>query len=115
MSNVMDFVDGLGVLEMQSDRRDDRHVIGLAGELDLDGAGRVTQELRRAEATDARQILLDLTGLDFMDSSGVRLILEAHARSTADGGDRLVLTCGPGPARRLFEMTDLIERLPFTS
>jgi anti-anti-sigma regulatory factor len=47
-----------------------------------------------------------------MDSAGVRLIIEAHARSRADG-DRLVLTCGPGPIQRLFELTDLTERLPF--
>ena len=79
---------------------DDEHVIALAGELDLDGAERVTQELQRAEATDARRIVLDLSSLEFIDSSGIRLIIAADARSRMDG-DRLVLIRGPqaGAAR----------------
>lgn len=114
MSNVSNLVDRFGFLDVRDQRQGDRHVIALAGEFDLNGVGRVNQELRRAEATDARQIVLDLTGLAFMDSSGIRLILEAQERSRA-AGNRLVLTCGPGPVRRLFDLTDLTARLPFTS
>lgn len=114
MSNVGSFVDRFGFLDVRDQRQGDRHIIALSGEFDLDGVARVDEELRRAEATDARQIVLDLTGLGFMDSSGIRLILEAQARSRA-AGNRLVLTCGPGPVQRLFDMTDLTSRLPFTS
>ena len=114
MSNVNDFVDRFGFLEVRDQRDGDRHVIALNGEFDLDGVPHVNEQLRRAEATDARQIVLDLTGLEFMDSSGIRLILEAQARSRA-AGNRLVLTCGPGPVQRLFDLTDVTSRLPFTS
>jgi anti-sigma B factor antagonist len=114
MSNVNNFVDRFGVLEVRDQREGDRHVIALNGEFDLDGVPHVDEQLRRAEATGARQIVLDLTGLEFMDSSGIRLILEAQARSRA-AGNRLVLTCGPGPVQRLFDLTDVTSRLPFTS
>jgi stage II sporulation protein AA (anti-sigma F factor antagonist) len=114
MSNVSNFVDRFGFLEVRSERDGDSHVIALAGEFDLDSVARVDRELRHAEATDARQIVLDLSALEFMDSSGIRLILQALARSREDGG-RLMLSCVPGPVQRLFDLTDLTSRLPFTS
>jgi anti-sigma B factor antagonist len=114
MSNVSNFVDRFGFLELRSEREGDSHVVALAGEFDLDSVARVDDELRRAEATDAREIVLDLTRLEFMDSTGVRMILQAQTRSCADG-KRLRLTCGPGPVQRLFDLTDLTSRLPFTS
>jgi anti-anti-sigma factor len=114
MSNVSNFVDRFGFLEIRSERQGDSHVVALAGEFDIDGVAQVDRELRRAEAANAREILLDLTGLGFMDSSGVRMILEAQARSRADG-HRLLLSCAPGPVQRLFDLTDLTSRLPFTS
>ena len=112
MSNVIDGTNRFGFLEVRSERDDGDHVIVLAGELDLEGAERVNQELLRAEATDARRIVLDLSNLEFIDSSGIRLILAADARSRSDG-DRLVLVRGPRPVHRVFELTGVAERLTF--
>ena len=99
-------------LELRSERRDDEHVIALAGELDLDGAQRVAQELRRAEATDARRVVLDLRNLQFIDSNGIRLIVEADERLRTEG-ERLALIRAPRPVQRVFELTGVAERLPF--
>ena len=112
MSNVIDGTSRFGFLEVRSERSGDEHVIALVGELDLDGADRVAQELQHAEATDARRILLDLSGLEFIDSSGIRLIIAADARSRIDG-DRLALVRGPRPVHRVFELTGVAERLTF--
>jgi anti-anti-sigma factor len=112
MSNVMNSIDRFDFLEMRCDRSDDRIVIALQGELDLDGVDRVTEELERAEASDARQIVLDLSGLTFMDSSGVRLIVCANLRSRANG-DRLRLIRGSARVQRVFELTGVLDRLPF--
>jgi anti-anti-sigma factor len=114
MSNVMDGTSRFGFLEVRSERRDGDHVIALAGELDLDGADRVIRELRRAETTDASRIVLDLSDLRFIDSTGIRLIVAADARSRRDG-DRLVLIPGPRAVHRVFELTGLAERLPFAA
>jgi len=112
MSNVIDGTNRFGFLELRSERSGDAHVIALTGELDLEGADRVTLELLRAEATTARRIVLDLSGLEFIDSTGIRLILAADARSRSDG-DRLALVRGPQPVHRVFEITGITERLPF--
>lgn len=112
MSNVMNSIKQFGFLEVRSERSDDRHLIALDGELDLDGVERVTDELEQAEASDAERIVLDLSGLDFIDSSGVRLIVRADLRSRADG-DRLRLIRGNARVQRVFELTGVLERLPF--
>jgi anti-anti-sigma factor len=112
MNNVINNVDRFGFLEIRSEREGDRYVVAHSGELDTDGIERVERELRRAEASDAAKLVLDFSALEFIDSSGIRLVVEAHERSRADGR-RLVLIHGPRAVRRVFELTDLVDRLPF--
>lgn len=112
MSNVMNPVGRFDFLEVRSERSEDRHLIALKGEFDLDGVDRVTAELERAEASDAARIVLDLSGLTFMDSSGVRMIMRAAVRSRADG-DRLRLIPGSARIQRVFELTGVLGQLPF--
>ena len=101
-----------GGLEIRATRDRHRYVVALAGELDIAGADRVTRELLWAEASDAQQIVLDLSGLRFIDSSGIRLILEADARSRSDG-DRLRLIRGPGAVQRVFTLNGLEDHMPW--
>lgn len=114
MSNVANSMEWFGDLEIRALRDRHRYVIALVGELDLDGVERVSEQLLRAEATDATQIVLDLAGLQFIDSSGVRLILEADARSRANG-DRLRLIHGSAAVQRVFVLSGVEDRLPWDS
>jgi anti-anti-sigma factor len=102
----------LGELSVRSEREGDVHTISLVGELDLATAAAAQRELDRVEATDARRIILDLSGLRFMDSTGVRLVIAANARSRADT-DRLRLLRGPQSVQRVFELCGVVELLPF--
>jgi anti-anti-sigma factor len=88
------------------------HTVSIAGELDLASADRLERELQRVEATDALTIILDLSGLTFIDSTGLRVILRAHARSRADS-NRLALLRGPTAVQRLFELCGVLELLLF--
>lgn len=97
---------------MSSERNGDVHAIHLFGELDLATIDPVQHELERVEASDARSILIDLSGLAFMDSTGVRLLVGAHARSRADR-DRLRLVRGNAAVQRAIEVSGLDDRLPF--
>jgi len=100
----------LGSLSVRSRRDGDAHVVELIGELDLDGASAVEAELLAAEATDAPSIVVDLGGLEFIDSTGIRMIVMAAERSE-DG--RFTLLRGTKQVHRVFEITDLADRLPF--
>jgi anti-sigma B factor antagonist len=101
----------VGSLVLRSHRDGDRHVVELLGELDIAGAPRLEAELLRVEATDATSIICDLGGLEFIDSTGIRLLVMAADRSA--GSDRFTILRGPKQVHRVFEITDLADRLPF--
>ena len=105
-------VTELGGLTILSEREGDIHTIGLSGELDLATAEGVRAELDRVEGGDARSIVLDLSGLTFMDSTGVRLLVQAHLRSTADS-ERLTLLRGQAAVQRVLQLSGVDVLLPF--
>ncbi len=86
--------------------------IRLEGDLDLTVTPLVEEELLRAEASDVQSIVIDLRALDRLDSSGLRLLLAASARSRRHG-HRLELLRGPDHVHRIFETAGLASRLPF--
>ena len=102
----------LGQLSLRSHRDGDVHTIALRGEMDLSNAGEVERELTHAEATDAATILIDLSELTFMDSTGIRLLIAADARSRADSC-RLRLTRPPAPVFRVLCIAGIDGMLPF--
>lgn len=102
----------VGRLKVHSERHGVLHTIRPEGELDLATAGELERELMRVEGSDALSIVLDLSALEFIDSTGVRLIIQADARSRADS-HRLALLRGPRAVQRVFELTGILDRLPF--
>jgi anti-sigma B factor antagonist len=102
----------VGLLTIDSRRVGEAHVIALAGELDLAHAGELEQELKRIEQTDAASITLDLSKLSFIDSTGVRILLLAEARSRADSY-RLTLVRAPASVQRVFVICGVDGVLPF--
>ncbi len=100
----------LGQLAMVSERDGDIHTLGLDGELDLANAGDVEHELRRIEATDAEVILVDLRDLSFIDSTGMKLLVTAAARSRAQ--NRLVLEGAAPGVLRVLRIAGIVDLLP---
>ena len=70
----------LGALSMSSAREGAVHTVSLFGELDVGTTDRVDAELQRVEATDAWMIVVDLSGLTFISSTGVQLLVDAEVR-----------------------------------
>lgn len=93
-------------------RDGDRCLVVPAGELDLTTAWQLEYELRRAEASDACQIVLDLRSLRLIDSAGVRVLLEAGARSRTHD-KRLVLLRGVDGVQQRLEWSGLTTLLTF--
>jgi anti-anti-sigma factor len=87
--------------------------VHLFGEMDLSVIGSVDREVQRAEAGDAERIVLDLEELEFLDASGIRLLLHLNARSQRNGG-RLRITRARVPqVQRVIELTGASDVLPF--
>ncbi|HEX9712963.1 MAG TPA: STAS domain-containing protein [Actinomycetota bacterium] len=99
-------------LDVTTTRDADGVQVALTGEFDISEAPKVERELRAIEQEDPARIVIDLRGLSFMDSSGLRIIVSAHQRLATEGR-RLYLIPGPAPIQRIFTVTRLDERLDF--
>lgn len=93
-------------LTVQETLDDGQIVLSLAGELDPHTASTLQDVLDRVLADDSSSLLLDLTELKFIDSSGLRVLIDAH-RTLSEGGRELVVRNPSSTARRLFEITKL--------
>jgi anti-anti-sigma factor len=88
-------------------------IVALRGELDLPATSALEPELERlADEPGIDVVALDLRGLEFLDSSGLRAVVLAATRLT-DNERRLVLVRGSTPVQRVFEITHMTERLEF--
>ncbi len=99
-------------LAMRSDRDGHVHVVELIGELDMNTAPVFDAELKRVERSDAREIIVDLSGLSFITSDGLKAIIHANARSR-ERDNRLRLLRGSDHVQKTFETAGLVSRLPF--
>ena len=72
--------------------------------------GKVQEELRRVERSSPPTVVIDLSRVTFLDSTGLRCIVTADERAR-DEGRRLVIVRGPDPVQRVFSITRLEERL----
>jgi anti-anti-sigma factor len=98
------------ILHLDSEDRDGLVQIALRGELDLSSAAKLQEELRRVEAASPAVLVLDLSKLVFLDSTGLRCLVTADERAKAEGR-RVVIVRGPDPVQRVFSITRLEERL----
>ena len=80
----------------------------IRGELDLNTASQLEEPLQRALDAEA-PVLIDLSGCEFIDSTGIALIVRAWQRLDRDGngdsGEHMVLCCANDQVQRLLELT----------
>jgi anti-anti-sigma factor len=85
-------------------------ILHLTGELDAfsapDVEGRITQALAERASSD---VILDLSGLSFMDSTGVHLLIQISHKLPSGG--KLIVSEATGSVRRVLELTQL-DRMP---
>ena len=91
-------------------------VVAVAGELDIASAPMLKDAIERAQKDDADDLVVDLRDLEFMDVSGLRVLIRAHQRAEEAGG-RLRLANVQEPVTRLLTLTGTneilsIEELP---
>jgi anti-sigma B factor antagonist len=101
-----------GQLVIDSRTEDDRLVLSLRGELDLTSVPQFEREIHEAEATSPSRLVIDLSGLDFMDSTGLRALLQARERAKGESHE-LALRRGPRQVQRVLELTKTLDVFTF--
>lgn len=87
-------------------------IVEVVGELDIASAGELERAVLEAEADAPGRLVVDLSGLEFMDSTGLHVLLAA-ARRARDGGPQLILRRGPQPVQQVFELTETTPLFQF--
>ena len=86
---------------------DDAKVIVVKGDVDLAGGPLLDDALARAES--AGPVVIDVSGVDFIDSSGLRSLLSASRRAEERSGAVVLRAPSPG-VLRLLELTGTTEQ-----
>ena len=85
-------------------------IVRLAGELDLATAPELADVLHGLEPA-CQRIILDVTGLEFIDSTGLRLAVVEHDRAAVDGFE-FVIAGAAGSVLKVLRLTGLDVTLP---
>ena len=86
-------------------------VVNVWGEVDVATSPSLRETLIRLVAEGSNRLILDLEGVDFLDSTGLGTIISALKRARTHGGD-LPLVSTQARITRLFEITGLDKAVP---
>jgi anti-sigma B factor antagonist len=107
-SEQQDIADGTLVVRTAKDNG--THTIALCGELDLANASTAEAALEESLDGDA-QVVVDMRELEFIDSTGIALLVAALGRGGDETRVRFIPSTAPA-VTRVLELTGLAERLP---
>jgi anti-sigma B factor antagonist len=97
-------------IDLRTEEGGEQLIFKLRGSLDLATSPTVRAALMDATDKGKRHIVVDLTQLEFLDSTGLGALIGAHRRATEhDGSFRLIVS--DGPIARLLNITGLIRVL----
>jgi anti-sigma B factor antagonist len=93
-------------------RERDTATVRPVGELDIATVPVLSAQVAELVEAGCRSLIFDLSELEFIDSSGLRFLLECYADSR-DEGFTMALRPGPPAVQQVFELTDTHNHLPF--
>jgi anti-anti-sigma factor len=99
-------------MRVRAERGEGGVVLRLEGELDISSAPQVEQAVESQLAGGARQVVIDLRALSFIDSSGLRLFILLSDRARSEGWELRLIRPGE-PTIAVFRLTGAEENLPF--
>jgi len=98
------------LLELSTEDSGQTVRLALRGELDISSTAAAEAAFAELEQRRPEHIVLDLRALRFMDSTGLRAVVNADVRAR-EQGRRLTVVRGPEPVQRVFDVTGIAERL----
>lgn len=102
--------------KVQSETLDGVRVIAVQGELDLNTAPQLEESLDVALGSEGSTLVIDLSGCEFIDSTGIALIVRAWQQlnhvTNGEKRGRFALCCVSDQVRRLLDITGLESSIP---
>jgi anti-anti-sigma factor len=81
--------------------------IGLSGEVDMANADRIQQQMASAITNDTRRVTVDVGGLRYIDSTGLRVLASFASRLRSIDIDFTLIAPSTSPVGRVIELTGL--------
>jgi anti-sigma B factor antagonist len=98
-------------LRLRSRAVDGAMVLEVSGEVDLHCAPQLRAELVRVTEVPSPQIVVDLAGVSFIDSTGIGVLVGGLKKARERSGE--IAFCSPQTrVKRVFEITGLLQALP---
>ena len=101
-----------GLVGLEIEERDDVVVASLTGELDIAGAGATGERIGEAVPTSAHALVVDMSRLDFIDSSGVAMLFGLARRLGSRRQELRVVAPGGKPVKRVLEIVEFERAAP---
>jgi anti-sigma B factor antagonist len=99
--------------DLETEAEGSSALIRIRGDLDLQVVEQVTDALTRIESEEPDLLVIDLSRLTFMDSSGMGTLAAAHIRAL-EAGRRFAIVRPPAGVRQAFDRTGLNEVIKVT-
>jgi anti-sigma B factor antagonist len=97
-------------LAVERSSADGSELLVVAGEIDIATSARLIAALNEAVTDTFHPLIVDLSAVEFMDSTGLALLLGVYKRLQRRGRGFAVV-CPGGPLKRVFEVADLVDIL----
>jgi anti-sigma B factor antagonist len=81
-------------------------ILSATGEIDLATVGKLESAIEAVLHEGTKRLVIDLNDVSFLDSTGLRTLLAAHAKLEELGGSLAVVVAG-GPVQRLLDITGI--------
>jgi anti-sigma B factor antagonist len=99
--------------DLETETEGSSALIRIRGDLDLQVVEQVTDAMTRIESVEPALLVIDLSRVTFMDSSGMAAVAGAHIRAR-EAGRRFVIVRPPANVRQAFDRTKLDEVITIT-
>jgi anti-anti-sigma factor len=96
------------LLAIRYEQLDTSLLVRLSGEIDLSNANDVQHELERA-VQDRHRVVIDLAGVEYLDSQGLRLIKKLNDSIKSNGGELELIAPPDTFARQAFDMARMSD------